>query len=67
MSVLGVEPTYAPGQSCAPQLGLLLLCLVPASTPEAVEMLRSRDSSIAVAQQAWQHVGVQFGGPCGRP
>jgi len=31
MSVLGFEPRYGPGQSYPPQLGLLLLCLVPAS------------------------------------
>jgi len=42
MSVLGFEPTYAPGQSYAPQLGLLLLCLVPASAPEAVPTMMAR-------------------------
>ena len=49
MSVLGVEPTYAPGQSYAPQLGLLLLCLVPVSAPEAVPTMMARAIAVLVS------------------
>ena len=49
MSVLGVEPTYASGQSYAPQLGLLLLCLVSASTPEAVPIMMARAIAVLVS------------------
>ena len=48
MSTLGFEPEYAPEQSHAPQLGLLLLCLVPASTPEAVPIMMARAIAVLV-------------------
>ena len=48
MSILGFEPTFAPGQLYAPQLGLLLLCLVPAGTPEAVPIMMARAIAVLV-------------------
>jgi len=48
MSILGFEPTYAPGQSYAPQLGLLLLCLAPAGTLETVPTMMARAIAVLV-------------------
>ena len=49
MRVLGFEPTYVPGQSYAPQFGVLLcLGLGPASAPEAVPTMMARAIAILV-------------------
>ena len=49
MSIPGFEPTYVPAQSYTPQLGLLLLCLVPASAPEAVPTMMTRAIAVLVS------------------
>src|SRR5437899_1375838 len=48
MSILGSEPTYTPRQSYASQLGMLLGCLVVASTPEAVPTTMARAIAVLV-------------------
>jgi hypothetical protein len=59
ISIPGFEPTYAPGQSYAPRLGSLLLCLVPASAPEAVPTMMAR--AIAVRGNIVAHWGTFAG------